>query len=117
MTAHPGRAARTDTWPTGRALGVLAAGTATQVALYPLWSALPGPAGAFASSPVGVLMWWLSLWLGPMADFAVTRRWIRAGGPLGPLRVTLWTLRAVAVGTVAWIAAAVVLLVLAMVAL
>nr|WP_144298764.1 hypothetical protein [Streptomyces sp. TLI_235] len=92
---------------------MLAAGLATQVALLFLWASVPGPVGAFALSPVGVLMWWLSLWLGPAANCALTRRWIRCGGPLDTARVVLWTVRACVAGTVMWIASAVVLFLLA----
>ncbi|WP_030271800.1 hypothetical protein [Streptomyces sp. NRRL B-24484] len=109
MTVQPGG-------PPPRALGVLAAGLAVQVALYIAWSAVPW-VGAFAQSPVGVLMWWLSVWLGPVANAVLSRRWIREGGGLGPLGVGLWTVRACATGTAAWVVAVVPLFVLAIVLL
>ncbi|MEV7178870.1 hypothetical protein [Kitasatospora sp. NPDC093679] len=96
---------------------MLAAGLAVQVALYVLWSAAPGTVGAFTHSPVGVLMWWLSLCLGPAANGVLTRRWIRDGGPLGPVRVGLWTVRACAAGTAVWVVSVVPLFVLAIVLL
>ncbi|MCU7825785.1 hypothetical protein [Kitasatospora sp. DSM 101779] len=91
------------------------AGLAVQVALHVLWSATPGTVGEFTRSPIGVLTWWLSLRLGPAANCAPTGRWVHGGGPLGPVRVGLWTVRACAAGTAMWVVSVVPLFVLAVV--
>ncbi|GAA4992503.1 hypothetical protein [Kitasatospora paranensis] len=95
-----------------RVFAVLGAGLTVQVALLILVAAVPGVVGEAALSPVGVLMWLISLAGGPAANSALTRRWIRGGGPLGAGPTSLWTVRACAVGLAMWIASAVVLLAL-----
>lgn len=95
-----------------RVFGVLGAGLVVQVTLLILVAAVPGVTGEAALSPVGVLMWLISLAVGPAANWALTRRWTRSGAPLRTVHVAGWAVRAYAVGLAAWLASAVVLLAL-----